>query len=279
MDVTWGIYLWKCGDYSEAEKKFTKASAGVDVLMKKHGKEITEKAEIFKNRELHTRILHGFGVLYGDSLEDKTRAIHYYNECLKALDGLDKTYRNKKMRTSILNNLGVTNHRMAELHPEEAERYLNLSVTNFEEGLASARSIHYTTMEGWILFNAGEIYALLGNLERAEAYSAESRRIFGEHGANERGMSGVEMLDAVICMQRKTYPEALECMERSIALREKLGEPRRIADALEYRGDIWLASGDSAKAMQDFNLANAIYRSIGSETGIKRTDDKIGALR
>ncbi len=278
MDVTWGIYLWKCGHYQEAEKKFTKANAGVSVLMKKHGREITESAEIAKNKELHTRILHGFGVLYGNWLEDKAKAIRYHNECLSSLAGLGETYRNKKMKTSILNNLGVTYHKMADLHPGQRQEHLNQAVKNYEDALETARAIHFTRMVGWILFNAGEIYAILGQCEKAEAYSAESREIFGRSQANDRGMSGVEMLDAVINMQRKCYPKALECINRSIELRERLGEPRRIADALEYRGDIHRSSGMNSEAGQDFHLANAIYRSIGSEAGTRRTDGKIAAL-
>lgn len=89
----------------------------------------------------------------------------------------------------------------------------------------------------------------------------------------------MEMLDAVINMQRKCYPIALECINRSIRSRERLGEHKRIADALEYRRDINLNSGDCAEAAWDYQQAHAIYRSIGSEAGIKRTEGKISTFR
>jgi tetratricopeptide (TPR) repeat protein len=278
MDVDWGIYLWKCGDYSEAEKKFEKANAGISVLLNKHGKEITDPAEITKNIELRARVLHGFGVLYEDFIEDKRKAIEYFKDCLSALSKLEETYKNKKMKTSILNNLGVAYHKMSELHPDERVQHLNESIMHYEAALATARSIRYTKMVGWLLFNAGEIYALLGQLEKAMDYSRESRKIFSEEVVSDRGMSGVETLDAVINMQKKDYSEAMECINKSIELREKIGEPRRIADAVDYRGNVYLAFGERSKAAEDYQRANAIYKSIGSQAGIKRTEDKINSV-
>jgi tetratricopeptide (TPR) repeat protein len=273
MDVTWGIYLWKCGDYSEAENKLNKANAGVSVLLKKQSKD-TEPAEITRNMELRARVLQGFGILYGDLQDDKTKAIQCYNDCLSSLSSLGETYKNKKMKTSILNNLGVTHHKMSEMHPEERINHLNQAAKHYEEALATARSIHYTKMEGWILFNAGEIYALLEQYEKAEKYLHDSRKIFGEDIVSDRGMSGVEMLDAVISMQKKDYANALKSINKSIELREKIGEPRRIADAVDFRGDIRMASGDRASAFVDYNLAYAIYSSIGSLAGIKKIEKK-----
>jgi tetratricopeptide (TPR) repeat protein len=145
--------------------------------------------------------------------------------------------------------------------------------------LEAARSIHFTKMEGWIFFNAGEIYALLGQFEKAVKYSQESRKIFSEDVVSDRGMSGVEMLDAVISMQKKDYQKALESIDKSIKLREVVGEPRRIADAVDFRGDIHIASGDRIKAMADYNLAFAIYSSIGSLAGIRKTEGKIKAAQ
>lgn len=275
LDVTWGIYLWKCGDYSEAENKFIKSNAGVSVLLKKHGKEITDPAEIIRNQELHTRVLAGFGILYSDLLEDKTKAIQYYTECLKSLSELRETYRNKKMKTSILNNLGVTHHQMSEGNPGERIAHLNLAAEKYEEALATARSIRFTRMEGWILFNAGEIYALLGQFEKAERYSRESCKIFTEDVVSDRGMSGVEMLNAVISMQKKEYANALNSINKSIELRDRIGEPRRIADAVCFRGDVLLASGEKDRALADYNLAFAIYNSIGSLAGIRKMERKL----
>ena len=278
LDVNWGIYLWKCGDYSEAEKKLQKANAGITVLLKKHDKEVTDQTEINRNLELHARIMLGFGVLYGDSREDKTQAIKYYKECLDLLSKVEALYKNRKMRASILNNLGVTCHRMAEIHPAGREKYLNEALSHFEEGLESARSIHLSKMEGWILFNTGEIYALLGKLDKAERYSLNARVIFTEETPSERGLSGVEMLDAVINIEKKEFPKALESIERSIVLREKLKEPRRLADALDMRGDIQKALGNFKEAAYDYRLAHAIYASIGSAAGMNRVEPKMKAF-
>jgi tetratricopeptide (TPR) repeat protein len=278
LDVDWGIYLWKCGHYSEAEKKFEKANAGITELIKKHEKEITDQSEITKNKELQVRILMGFGALYGDIFQDKSKAIGYYNDCLSKMSKMEGTYKLEKMRTSIMNNLGVLYHRMSEQFPEEKGIYLTESIVHFEEGLSVARSIKFTRMEGWLLFNAGEIYALTGQIDKAEQYSEASRKIYSMGKPNERGLSGVEMLDAIIQMEREDYQAALESINRSIALREKAKEPRRIADALDLRGDILMASGEKEGATEDYRNAHAIYESIGSVTGIERTEGKLAAL-
>lgn len=278
MDVNWGIYLWKCGDYSWAGNRLEKAQAGITALLKKHGKEITDPAEIRKNKELQARVLLSLGILYGDYYEDKSKAIESYEESLTILEGLEDSFKNKKMRTRLLNNLGVTHQIMAEMDPDERTDHLNESAIYYDIALSTARSIRFTTMVGWILFNAGEVHAMLGDLDKAEEYSRESRRIFGEETPGDRGMSGVEMLDALINLRKGDHAKALECINRSIELREQLGEPRRIADAVESRGDIRRAAGDAEGALEDYRQANAIYKSIDAKAGIKKTKEKIKSL-
>ena len=124
----------------------------------------------------------------------------------------------------------------------------------------------------------GEIYAILGQLDKAEECSRKSRRIYTEETPNERGLSGVEMLDAVISMERKEFRSAIESIDRSMEIRQRIGEPRRIADALDLRGDIRLASGDMEGAAEDYREAQAIYESIGSAAGVGKTGGKLSAM-
>jgi tetratricopeptide (TPR) repeat protein len=278
LEVNWGVYLWKCGDYSEAERKFQNASDAIAELVKKAGKEDASAAEAAMNAELQVRVLQGFGLLYGDLLEDKTQSIGFNKACLVKLAELEDTYLRRKMKATIFNNLGVAYHRMAEQFPDNKENHLTEAALHYEEALNIARSIHYTRMVGWVLFNAGEIYAYLGQLEKAARYSAESRKIFSINLPSDRGLSGVEMLDAVIYLEMKNYDEAMESINRSIALREKHNEPRRIADALDLRGDIKLAFGDRPGARDDYSKALAIYRSMGSIAGLGKTEKKLGRL-
>jgi tetratricopeptide (TPR) repeat protein len=278
MDAKWGIYLWKCGDYIEAEKKLQKANAGVLELIKKHGDEIKNENDIEKNNYLYARILQGFGTLYGDLLADKTQAIDYNQKCLKQLGKTKRTYRTQRMETSVLNNLGVAYHKMAELSTDKREENLKEAVKYYEKAMTLSRGISHLTMTGWLLFNAGEVYALLGEFEKAETCSLESRKIFSEEKPSERGMSGVEMLDAVIYLQKNMYPDAMASINKSIALREKLGEPRRIADALACRGDVYVGLGNKLKANEDYQQANKLYTTIGSQDGINKTEEKIKAL-
>jgi predicted negative regulator of RcsB-dependent stress response len=86
------------------------------------------------------------------------------------------------------------------------------------------------------------------------------------------------MLDAVIAKEKKDYPRALESITRSILLRERAKEPRRIADALELRGDIHLASGNAQAASVNYKDSHAIYKSIGSEAGVRKLLDKLNKV-
>ena len=167
---------------------------------------------------------------------------------------------------------------MSEQFAEDRERYLAEPAMNYEEALALARSIHFTKMIGWVLFNAGEIYAMQGQLNKAVRYSTESRKIFSIEYPNERGLSGVEMLDAIIFMKGLDYANALESIDRSIHLREREKEPRRIADAIALRGDIHMASGKIIEAAENYRNAHAIYQSIGSDAGVSRMMEKLMAL-
>ncbi len=277
LEVNWGIYLWKCGDYSEAERKFQNANDSVTGLLNIPGRK-ADPAQAAMDIELHSRVLMGFGLLYGDLLEDKSKSIGFNKACLARLSLLEESYRRSKIKTSILNNLGVAYQRMAEQFPQDREKHLMEAALHYEEALSIARGIHFTKMVGWILFNAGEIYAFLGQFEKAERYSAESRRLFSVNVPNERGLSGVEMLDAVIAKEKKNYPVALDSITRSILLREKANEPRRIADALELRGDIHLAMGNQGKASENYRNAHAIYQSIGSEAGVRKMAGKLKAM-
>ena len=270
LEANWGIYLWKCGDYEEAERKFQYANDSVTGMLSKMAPESASDGI-----ELHSRILMGFGLLYGDLLEDKNKSIGFNKACLARLSQLEDSYRRRKMRTSILNNLGVAYQNMAAQFPGEREKHLTEAALHYEEALSIARGIHFTRMVGWILFNAGEKYAFLGEIEKAERYSAESRRIFSVNVPSDRGLSGVEMLDAVIAKEKKDYPRALESITRSIILRERAKEPRRIADALDLRGDIHLASGNAQAASVNYKDAHAIYKSIGSEAGVRKLLDKL----
>lgn len=281
MDADWGIYLWKCGDYAESEKKLKKANAGIQELIKKHGTEIQKEEEIEQNSYLYARILHGFGTLYGDFLEDKAQAIEYNKKCIEQLKKIQKTQKNYKaqrMETSVLNNMGVAYHKMAENFPEKSAEYLIEAVNCYESSIELSRELNHKRMTGWLLFNAGEVYALLGNFEKAESCSAESRKIYTEDFPSERGISGVEMLDAVINLQKGDYKTALEYINKSLEIREKLNEPRRIADALECRGDIYLEMDEKTKAITDYQSASLIYVSICAQDKIKKLKDKLELL-
>ncbi len=264
INSNWGIYFWKRGKYDLSKSKFEKA---------------LELAQEVGDKKLLAKVYHGLGVLYGDYAEDKKVAIRYNEKCIKILSELDESDSSiLRMKASVFNNIGVAYHKMEDLDSENKEEHLRNSAKNYDEALKFAREIGYSYMEGWVLFNAGEIYAFLGDLEKAENYLIEARDIFEQKLPNDRGLSGVEMLDSVIYMQKGEFDNALESINKSLELRERLKEPRRIADALVLRGDIYVRKNEVENAKSDYETALRIYDSIGSKDSIKRIEEKLEKL-
>lgn len=257
----WGIYYWKRGKYELSESKFKLA---------------LESAQKTKDDKLLAKVYYGLGVLYGDYEGDKNIAIEYNEKSLDILSRIGESDPSlMRMKASIFNNIGVAYHKMADIDLESREEHLRDAAKNYENSIKISRDIGYSYMEGWVLFNAGEVYAFLGDLEKAEQCSMESRDIFENTLRNDKGLSGVEMLDAIIYMQKGELDEAVKHVNESLELREKLKEPRRIADALVLRGDIYLRLDDAESAGKDYKTALEIYHSINSKDSVERVEGKL----
>ncbi|MCD6575819.1 MAG: tetratricopeptide repeat protein [Nanoarchaeota archaeon] len=257
MLINSALYSWKLGDYENAEL---------------HSKDALSLAEGMGDKKLIARCYHILGVVYGDYVEDKGLAIEYDERCLSVLDEINDGVQILKMKASVHNNLGVAYHKMAE--EKDREENLRNAARNYELGIGICQDIGYKRMEGWLLFNIGEVYALLGEFEKADEASISARKIF-EELEDKRGLSGVEMCDAVIEKERGNLEEALSYINKSLELRNELKEPRRIADALILRGDIYSSMGKFGDAREDYNSALEIYKRLNSADGIKRAEAKL----
>ena len=268
LENSWGLYYWKSGEYDLAEKKF-KNSLGL--------------AKKVNDKDMVAKAYHGLGVLYGDAKEDKMEAVKQNEKCIKTLKRLEQTNSNLRREASVLNNIGVAYHKMAEDsklkdEDEKVKEYFKRAAENYKEAIDLAVKLNYTHMVGWVSFNLGEIYAYLGEFDKANSCSQDSREIYQKELDNERGLSGVEMLDAVIALQKGDYDSALDYINKSLDLRKKLKEPRRTADALVCRGDINLEMDDIAGAKEDYQESLEIYESMGSSDGVERVKKKISNI-
>lgn len=86
------------------------------------------------------------------------------------------------------------------------------------------------------------------------------------------------MLDAVISLEKGELEKALEHINTSLELREELKEPRRVADALVCRGDIYLELDKKDDSEADYQKSLDIYSSIGSYDGVERVKRKLENL-
>ncbi len=184
-----------------------------------------------------------------------------------------------RRKASVLNNIGVAYHKMAEdsmVHGgDETEEHLRDAVERYREAIEIAKEIDYSHMQGWVSFNMGEVLAKLERIDEAREYSKEARRIYEIELNNDRGLSGVEMLDAVIELNGKNLEKSLDHIETSLELRRKLDQPRRIADALVCRGDIFSEKGEEKKGIDDYKEALEIYEEIGSRDGVEKVKKKL----
>lgn len=268
LEDNWGLYYWKNGDYEKAENKFKNA---LKISME------------IKDQDLTARAYHGLGVLYGDAKEDKMVAVRQNVNCLETLREMEESNKVLRREASVLNNIGVAYHKMAEdskiLDESEDERgYLESAAENYKEAIDLAVKLNYMNMVGWVSFNLGEVYAFLGEIEKAEQCSQDSREIYENELDDERGLSGVEMLDAVISLEKGELEKALEHINTSLELREELKEPRRVADALVCRGDIYLELDKKDDSEADYQKSLDIYSSIGSYDGVERVKRKLENL-
>lgn len=268
LEDNWGLYYWKNGDYEKAENKFKNA---LKISME------------IKDQDLTARAYHGLGVLYGDAKEDKMVAVRQNVNCLETLREMEESNKVLRREASVLNNIGVAYHKMAEdskiLDESEDEMgYLESAAENYKEAIDLAVKLNYMNMVGWVSFNLGEVYAFLGEIEKAEQCSQDSREIYENELDDERGLSGVEMLDAVISLEKGELEKALEHINTSLELREELKEPRRVADALVCRGDIYLELDKKDDSEADYQKSLDIYSSIGSYDGVERVKRKLENL-
>ncbi len=252
INLNYALYKWKVGDYFGSIKK---------------ARDSLKVARKIKDKKLIARNYHLFGVLYGDFLDDKKPAVWFDEECLRMIkDNTDNS--SKRLKASLYNNLGVAYHKMADMDEEKREEYLRKAAESYEKGINICGDIGYKKMEGWLYFNLGEVYAYLHEFDNAETASIEARKIFDELD-DPRGVSGVLMCDAVIEGEKGNPKEALEYINKSLEIRESSGEPRRVADALVFRGQLYQKLGDTEDAKHDFEIALSIYDKIGSREAEK----------
>ena len=250
INLDYALYDWRVGDYNGGMEKTRDA---------------LKIARKLNDKKLIIRSYHLFGVLFRDFLKDKKPAIWFDEECLKMLEEEDDSLR--QIKGSIYNNLGVAYHKMADMHKEMRNEYLKKAAESYEKGIEICSEIGYKKMEGWIYFNLAEVYAYLHEFEKAEKASIEAEEILGELN-DLRGISGVLMSDAVIESKKENLKDALDYINKSIELRESLGEPRRVADALVFRGKLYQKMGGGEKAKEDFETALSIYEKIGSREDV-----------
>ncbi|MFO7618300.1 MAG: tetratricopeptide repeat protein, partial [Thermoplasmata archaeon] len=159
----------------------------------------------------------------------------------------------------------------------------------------------------------GDLYALVGNCDRAVAAFSNAIEIveeagrkadlyrkmshaFDKHSEYERGIAaaqtgldilggrdepmGCGLLAAMALNHIKLgeYDKALELLYRAMMDATRLGRKKETADAHRLMGIIWWFRGDFERALEHYQQALAIQREIGDDSGKESTLNNIGVV-
>jgi tetratricopeptide (TPR) repeat protein len=128
----------------------------------------------------------------------------------------------------------------------------------FEKGKTAAKRANNHVKLAHLFGNIGHIYFGIEKQETAQEYFEEALQISEELG--DRGQQGVaNMLDALagVHVHQNKFDEAIEKLERALAIHYEIGHFKGVANALTNLGITYHKAGQHANALTYFNKSLA----------------------
>ena len=128
----------------------------------------------------------------------------------------------------------------------------------FKKGEAAAKRANNHAKLTHLIGNTGRIHFSIGKQETAQKYFEEALKISEELG--DQGQQGVaNMLDALagVHVHQNKFEEAIEKLERALAIHYEIGHFKGIANALTNLGITYHKAGQHANALTYFNKSLA----------------------
>jgi tetratricopeptide (TPR) repeat protein len=120
-----------------------------------------------------------------------------------------------------------------------------------------------------------------GQLAYYSAQWTEAQGVFEELMVQELppGLeSSVAHLLGMVYKDKGEWERAIEYYERSLAIKEKVGDEHGMAPALNNLGSVYKAKGEWERAIEYFERSLAIWEKVGDEHGMASTLNNLGSV-
>jgi class 3 adenylate cyclase len=223
---------WGLGNYSEgmeyALRSFDAARASGD-----------------KSREAWS--LYSLGTFYYD-LQDFAQSLEYYNQAMEVTRHVDEHFIKARVLTGIGNVcLGLGDY-------DRAEQYLL-------EGLDLSYIINNPPMTARVIDDLGLIAMRRGNVERADELFAESLRL-REETRQRRGVITTLINLASLRAQQQRVEEAIEHLQRALAIAEDLAAKPRMYRIHQLFAEIYEQAGNDSRALWHFKTYHRLKDEV-----------------
>jgi tetratricopeptide (TPR) repeat protein len=213
---------------------------------------LNEVLEICRNKlkdsVCEANILNSIGLLYSQELDSKAAFENYHQALEIHRKNQDLFGQSESLRgiADLMSKLGK--HKEALQHLEEARKLLKDKKNPVQQGL--------------ILDEIADVYGSLGDFQKAINYHKQSRILFSQAG--EMTLESLS-IGSIISIYRNfigDYQQALIYVGEALTLHSKAGDKEQVASTLNQKGDIYIRQGNYQLALDAYNQALEVERSI-----------------
>jgi tetratricopeptide (TPR) repeat protein len=193
------------------------------------------------------------------------KAIEYYEKSVQELEKLGEF----SELARAYNNIGDT-----YLHMAEWDKAINA----LEKCRSASDKIGNRNMVAWALFNTAEALANIGELDKAENYCMQALSIC-ESQDDKIGMNGIFRCLGIVYRMKKDWNQALDNINKSILILEILDIPFDLATTYYQLGLTYQEMGEIPPAIDNYEIAENYYRSVGAIKQAEKTQVILKDLR
>ena len=201
-----------------------------------------------KDSVCEANTLNSIGFLYSQKLDSKAAFENYH----KALE-IHRKNKDLSGQTESLREIAALMSKLGK--DKEALQHL-------EEALQLLKGKNAPVQQGLILDGIGDVYSSSGDFQKAINYHKQSRILFYQAGAMTLESLTIGTIISIYRNFIGDYQQALIYIEEALTLDRKAGDKEQEASTLNKKGDIYIRQGDYQLALDAYNQALEIERSI-----------------
>ena len=129
----------------------------------------------------------------------------------------------------------------------------------------------------WTLFNMGEVFALMGEYQKALEACQDSLNISERHHYRE-GISGAYQTYGVIYKLQGDWKKSIQYFKENLKIRKELNMPYRLADGYHEFGLMYKEKGDHEQAREMLQQSHKIFTKIGNKQYVDQIKNELDGL-